>query len=62
MRVLVEYRPHKGRYMLHCHNMAHEDHDMLVQYAVGWKPGDPDPNDPLLAAPARVDNLPRPPA
>ena len=62
VRVLVEYRPHKGRYMLHCHNMAHEDHDMLVQYAVGWKPGDPDPNDPILAAPARVDNLPRPPA
>jgi FtsP/CotA-like multicopper oxidase with cupredoxin domain len=61
VRVLVEYGPHRGRYMVHCHNLAHEDHDMMVQYAVGWKPGDPDPNDPLLAAPCRVDNLPRTP-
>jgi FtsP/CotA-like multicopper oxidase with cupredoxin domain len=59
VRVLVEYGPHRGRYMVHCHNLAHEDHDMMVQYAVGWKPGMPDPNDPILAAPARVDNLPR---
>jgi spore coat protein A, manganese oxidase len=61
VRVLVEYGPHRGRYMVHCHNLAHEDHDMMVQYAVGWKPGDPDPNDPILAAPCRVDNLPRRP-
>jgi len=60
VRVLVEYGPHRGRYMVHCHNLAHEDHDMMVQYAVGWKPGQSDPNDPILAAPAQVDNLPRP--
>ena len=61
VRVVVQYGPHRGRYMVHCHNLAHEDHDMMVQYAVGWKPGDPDPNDPILAAPCRVDNLPRRP-
>jgi spore coat protein A len=61
VRVLVEFGPHRGRYMVHCHNLAHEDHDMMVQYAVGWKPGQPDPNDPILAAPAHVDNLPRNP-
>jgi spore coat protein A, manganese oxidase len=61
IRALVEFGPHRGRYMLHCHNLAHEDHDMMTQYAVGWKPGDPDPNDPILSAPCRVDNLPRVP-
>jgi FtsP/CotA-like multicopper oxidase with cupredoxin domain len=61
VRVLAEFGPQRGRYMVHCHNLAHEDHDMMVQYAVGWKPGDPDPNDPILAAPCRVDNLPRRP-
>jgi spore coat protein A, manganese oxidase len=60
VRVLMEFGPHKGRYMVHCHNLAHEDHDMMVQYAVGWKPGASDRHDPLLAAPALVDNLPRP--
>ncbi len=24
-----------GRYMVHCHNLPHEDHDMMVQFAVG---------------------------
>ncbi len=61
VRVVVEFTPHRGRYMVHCHNLAHEDHDMMTQYAVGWKPGQPDPNDPILAAPAQVDNLPRNP-
>jgi FtsP/CotA-like multicopper oxidase with cupredoxin domain len=62
VRVLVQFGPHRGRYMVHCHNLAHEDNDMMVQYAVGWKPGQPDPNDPILASPARVDNLPRNPS
>jgi FtsP/CotA-like multicopper oxidase with cupredoxin domain len=61
VRVLVEFGPHRGRYMLHCHNLAHEDHDMMIQYAVGWRPGQADPNDPVLSAPAQVDNLPRNP-
>jgi FtsP/CotA-like multicopper oxidase with cupredoxin domain len=24
-----------GRYMMHCHNLVHEDHDMLVQFSAG---------------------------
>nr|MDQ4007645.1 multicopper oxidase domain-containing protein [Actinomycetota bacterium] len=60
VRVIAKFGPHRGRYMLHCHNLPHEDHDMMVQFAVGWKPGDPDPNDPIHAAPARVERH-RPP-
>jgi FtsP/CotA-like multicopper oxidase with cupredoxin domain len=26
--------PH-GRYMMHCHNLVHEDHDMMMQFNVG---------------------------
>jgi FtsP/CotA-like multicopper oxidase with cupredoxin domain len=42
----------RGRYMMHCHNLVHEDHDMMIQFSVG------DPNhvaelDPITAAPAR---------
>ncbi|MFP5252758.1 MAG: multicopper oxidase family protein [Actinomycetes bacterium] len=28
----------QGRYMMHCHNLVHEDHDMMMQFNVG----DPD--------------------
>jgi FtsP/CotA-like multicopper oxidase with cupredoxin domain len=61
VRVLARFGPHRGRYMIHCHNLVHEDHDMMHQFGVGWKPGDPDPNDPVIASPPQVDNLPRPP-
>ncbi len=39
----------KGRYMMHCHNLVHEDHDMMMQFSVG----DPDHDvefDPIEAA------------
>jgi spore coat protein A, manganese oxidase len=55
VRVLMKFGPHRGRYMVHCHNLPHEDHDMMVQFAVGWKPGQRDPNHPIQASPARVD-------
>ena len=43
-----------GRYMVHCHNLVHEDHDMMVQFAVGdWLT-----NDPVSSAPPYVDPLP----
>jgi len=43
-----------GRYMVHCHNLVHEDHDMMVQFAVGdWRT-----NDPISSAPAVVDTRP----
>jgi len=43
-----------GRYMLHCHNLVHEDHDMMVQFSAG----DPRNNDPITTDPPVRDNLP----
>jgi FtsP/CotA-like multicopper oxidase with cupredoxin domain len=41
--------PH-GRYMMHCHNLVHEDHDMMMQFSVG--DADFDDCDPITAAAA----------
>jgi spore coat protein A, manganese oxidase len=43
--------PRTGRYMMHCHNLVHEDHDMMVQFQVGPQPRGDDPNDPVDASP-----------
>jgi spore coat protein A len=43
-----------GRYMIHCHNAVHEDHDMMIQYSVG----DLRRNDPIRSDPAVPDNSP----
>ena len=51
VRLLMKFGPHQGRYMVHCHNLVHEDHDMMAQYQVG-ESADPDPNDPMTADPA----------
>jgi spore coat protein A, manganese oxidase len=45
-----------GRYMIHCHNVSHEDNDMMAQFWVGGEGAGPDP---IAAAPARP--LPAPP-
>jgi spore coat protein A len=58
VRAIMRFGPHRGRYMVHCHNLIHEDHDMMTQFAVGWRPGQLDPNDPILADPCKRDNLP----
>ncbi|MFD1949074.1 multicopper oxidase family protein [Nocardioides aestuarii] len=47
-----------GRYMIHCHNLAHEDHDMMLQFLVAGADGTVDlgpdfVNHPFLAAPAQ---------
>ncbi len=47
-----------GKYMVHCHNLVHEDHDMMNQFSVGLKPGMVDVNDPIWAAPAAADPTP----
>jgi FtsP/CotA-like multicopper oxidase with cupredoxin domain len=47
IRVLAEFGPHQGKYMMHCHNLVHEDHDMMTQFEVGRGGCDP------LSAPAR---------
>ena len=55
VRVLVRFGPNEGRYMVHCHNLVHEDHDMMIQFNVGkvYSNNADDPNDPRLAAPAK---------
>jgi FtsP/CotA-like multicopper oxidase with cupredoxin domain len=50
VRLLMKFTPHKGVYMMHCHNLPHEDHDMMVQFRVGLRETDVDPNDPMTAA------------
>ena len=35
VRVIAQFGPHAGRYMIHCHNLVHEDHDMMGQFWVG---------------------------
>jgi len=48
VRVAARFGPHLGRYMIHCHNLRHEDHDMMGQFEVGTG-GD----DPINSAPAQ---------
>ena len=33
VRVLVKFEG-RGKYMMHCHNLIHEDHDMMAQFEV----------------------------
>jgi len=40
-----------GRYMMHCHNLVHEDHDMMVQFEVGTGGHDPITTDPARNGP-----------
>jgi hypothetical protein len=44
--------------MIHCHNVVHEDHDMMTQFEVIGGSEDPLPLDPVLKAPAQ--KLPAP--
>ncbi len=55
VRLLMKFEHHRGKYMMHCHNLPHEDHDMMAQFSVGLKIGDVDPNDPITAAPAHPE-------
>jgi FtsP/CotA-like multicopper oxidase with cupredoxin domain len=55
VRLLMKFTPHKGMYMVHCHNLPHEDHDMMGQFSVGLSATDVDVNDPMTAAPAKWD-------
>jgi spore coat protein A, manganese oxidase len=48
VRLIMKFGPHRGKYMVHCHNLPHEDHDMMAQFEVGS--GGPDP---VTAAPAK---------
>ena len=35
VRVIMRFEHQVGKYMMHCHNLVHEDHDMMVQFEVG---------------------------
>lgn len=35
VEIIGRFGPHQGRYMMHCHNLVHEDHDMMTQFQVG---------------------------
>ncbi|NMH93190.1 multicopper oxidase domain-containing protein [Pseudonocardia bannensis] len=54
VRLIGKFGPHAGKYMMHCHNVVHEDHEMMTNFEVGK--GGPDP---VTAAPPRpVSELP----
>lgn len=61
VRVIMKFE-RRGRYMVHCHNLPHEDHDMMGQFRVGLGPDDADPHDPIEAAEPYVDTYPPDPA
>ena len=54
VRVIARFRPHKGKYTIHCHNTAHEDHNMMTQFEVGQD--EPDPMS-VPAQPLPVESL-----
>jgi FtsP/CotA-like multicopper oxidase with cupredoxin domain len=49
VRAIMRFTHEEGRYMIHCHNLPHEDHDMMTQFRVGQDTAD---NDPMTSAPA----------
>jgi FtsP/CotA-like multicopper oxidase with cupredoxin domain len=53
VRVIAKFGPKQGKYMMHCHNTVHEDHDMMIAFQVGDGGAEP------MSVPAR--NLPAPP-
>ena len=56
IELVMRFGPHRGRYMIHCHNLPHEDHDMMVQFSVGLGAAEVDPHDPIGTDPARRDD------
>ncbi len=51
VRVLIKFDGGSGKYMIHCHNLVHEDHDMMGQFEVV---------DPLTVAPDPLSAPARP--
>ncbi|MBW4519773.1 MAG: multicopper oxidase domain-containing protein [Scytolyngbya sp. HA4215-MV1] len=56
VRVVGKFGPHSGRYMTHCHNLVHEDNDMMRGFQVGSNS-----NNPAAIAPAKVYTANTPP-
>jgi FtsP/CotA-like multicopper oxidase with cupredoxin domain len=34
VRVVARFAPFTGKYVIHCHNLAHEDHAMMANFEV----------------------------
>jgi spore coat protein A, manganese oxidase len=34
VRVIMRFDGYRGRYVMHCHNLEHEDHDMMMRFDV----------------------------
>jgi hypothetical protein len=49
VRVIMKWEG-TGRYMMHCHNLIHEDHDMMAQFEVVDPAG---PGDDPLGTPCK---------
>ena len=56
VRVLARFEG-VGKYMIHCHNLVHEDHDMMSQFEVldATTPGDDPLSDPCKQLPEQDD-------
>ena len=33
-RLFMRFRDMKGRYVMHCHNVVHEDHAMMIRWDI----------------------------
>src|SRR3954469_10139179 len=60
VRVIMRFENQRGKYMMHCHNLVHEDHDMMVQFEVGDGGEDPIHADPCRPQSDMKDLLVRP--
>ncbi len=38
VRIFFRFRDMQGRYVMHCHNVVHEDHAMMIRWDVGTPP------------------------
>ena len=38
VRVFLRFRDLQGRYVMHCHNVVHEDHAMMIRFDIGTTP------------------------
>ena len=58
VRVIMRFENQRGKYMMHCHNLVHEDHDMMVQFEVGDGGDDPRLADPCKGQDKMGDLVP----
>ncbi|KAF2710227.1 bilirubin oxidase [Pleomassaria siparia CBS 279.74] len=59
VQVLARYAPWPGVYMFHCHNLVHEDHEMLVAFNVTQLAGWGYTNDTIFIDPMQPEFRPK---